>query len=460
MMELVLLVACLAVTVIIGLTLLNLLCYKFKPFSFFEKLALSYGLGMGAVTLEMLVFYFLKIRLNISNLLLPWIPLVVLTNLFIKPNSLHSVENREKPSLFEKILFMGISIEVFLAFFRALLKPLESFDSIAMYAIRSKIIYLSGEIAPNFFSVITKNYPNPDHPLLLPLSEVWVYTFLGNVGDLLVKIIFPMYFLSFLIIFYFLLKRFMSGKLAMLFTFILATIPQFNRFATIGYTDFILAYYYSIGTMFLFLWMKGRNIRFLVLAGIFSGLAIWTKNEGIVLCMVSFVLAGIFLIFNFKKALFGQILVFALIVALVAGPWLALRASEKLDNEVFRFSSVGLERFTDVLGKLDWIPVILYEFQKQFFGPKKWNIIWILFLVLLVMNFKTSFVGNMKYVSLSIILILFFYGSVYMLIPIKGPINWYLGSTISRLFIHFVPLVVFWLAMICNERKLISGVNK
>ena len=310
-------------------------------------------------------------------------------------------------------------------------------------------------IPHNFFSRITHNFPNPDYPLLVPLAEVWIYTFLGNLNDLLVKAIFPMYFLSILVVFFFLLKRFMSRNKALLFTFLLATIPQFNHFATIGYTDLILAYYYSIAVMFLYLWMREQNPRFLILSGLFSGFAVWTKNEGAVLCLVSLMLLGLFLVKNFKRKLIGQLVAFLLIVALISGPWLALKASTHLDSQLFRFSSMGLKRITDISGKLDWIPVILYEFQKQFFGPKKWNLIWILFLVVLIFNFRRSISDNLQYLTLSIILVIFFYGGVYLLIPVEGPINWYLSSAVSRLFIHFAPVTVFWLALMCHRRCLL-----
>ncbi|MFH1752750.1 MAG: hypothetical protein ABH875_01065, partial [Candidatus Omnitrophota bacterium] len=65
---------------------------------------------------------------------------------------------------------------------------------------------------------------------------------------------------------------------------------------------------------------------------------------------------------------------------------------------------------------------------------------------------KRSFCGDLAYFTLSIFFILLFYGAVYMLIPVDGPINWYVASGVSRLFIHFVPVTVFWLAILCSQR--------
>ncbi|MDB4349443.1 glycosyltransferase family 39 protein [Omnitrophica bacterium] len=460
-MEIILLLVCFAVTILIGWSLLGIVFYKSGDLFLFERLSLSYGMGMGAVGLEMLLFYFFKLQFSILNLLLPWIPVVIFSVFSLKAKPLPLIGQRRRLSLFERFLLAGISFEVILAFFRAFLKPLESFDSIAMYAMRSKIMYLSRMIPPNFFSEITPRLPNPDYPLLVPLAEVWVYTFLGSLNDLLVKAVFPMYFLSILVIFFFLLRRFISRSGAFLFTFLLATIPQFNRFATVGYTDLILAYYYSVGMIYLFLWMKEKRLQILLLAGIFCGFAIFTKNEGMVLYIVDLILLAIFLLCSLKRQrlkLLREATVFILTALLIAGPWLGIRLFNNLQNDLLQFSDMGAERFMGVFKKLDRIPVILYEFQKQFFGPKKWNLVWILFLALLVSNIKKSFSGDLKYFSLSVALILIFYTMVYMLIPIDGPIGWHVASGVSRLFIHFLPITVFWLALMCRQQHLIEEI--
>ena len=454
-MEFVLLAASVIIPTVIGWALLNIIFYKNDPFVFLEKMALSYGLGFGIVTLEMFFFYFLRLRLDICGLLAPWIPVTFLA-FILRPKRARVAQGAGALSLFERFLLLGISFEVIFSFFRSLIKPLEAFDSIAMYAVRSKIIYLAGMIPPDFFSRITLNYPNPDHPLLVPLAEVWVYTLLGKFDDLLVKIIFPAYLVSLLIAFFFFLKRLIPRREAFVFTFLLATIPQFNKFATIGYTDFILAYYYSIGTFLLYFWMKGRDSRLLILSGAFLAFGVLAKNEGIVLCLVSIIISGLFLFNNLREK--GRILrdlsVFILAMALICGPWLALRSTMRLDNEVLRLNEMGLGRFLKIFTRLDRIPVILYEFQKQFFGPKKWNLIWLVFFSLIVLKIKDSFSGETRYLVLSVILILLFYAGVYLLIPTEGSINWYLGSTVSRLFIHFVPVVVFWAALTCSKRGL------
>jgi len=450
-MEIISLILSFLVTITIGWSLLNIIFHKKNPFALFEKLAFSYGLGMGVVTLQFFIYHFLKIPSTRLTLLIPWIPIAAAGLFFIKQPA-PDAGRKERFSLFEKLLLCGISFEVIFAFFKALIRPLESFDSIAIYAVRAKAIYLAGGIAPDFFTKLTHSFPNPDYPLLIPISEAWVYTLMGGINDLLVKAIFPMYFLSILVIMYFFLKRFISRKFALIFTFLLATIPQLKHFATIGYADFALAFYYSIATMLLYLWMREKKTPVLLISALFMGFAVLTKNEGTALCLVNFLILSIFLAKNLKAPIIRQVFIYLFVAGIITIPWFALKLSAGMDNEILQFSSISLERLSDTFKNPGRIGVIFYEFQKQFFGPKKWNILWILFFACLALNIKKAFSPNIKYMSLAILFILGLYGGIYLFIPIDRPIQWHLGTTVSRLLLHFTPLIAFWLGLMTNEK--------
>jgi len=129
------------------------------------------------------------------------------------------------------------SFEVLYVFFRALIRPMESYDSIAMYAFKSKIFYLAKMIPPDFFKSFSDFVPHIEYPLLIPLAETQFYAFLGYLNDLLVKIIFPLYYVALLAVSYSISKRFLNRRASLLFTFLLATIPQVTDFATNGYAD-------------------------------------------------------------------------------------------------------------------------------------------------------------------------------------------------------------------------------
>ena len=106
--------------------------------------------------------------------------------------------------------------------------------------------------------------------------------FLGRINEQLVKSVFPLYYVAALGILYFGIRRFSSRTYALVFTFILASISQFNNFATNGYMDLPLAYYYLAGTLFLFYWFRETDkTGFLYISAIMTALArgVWCQPQ-------------------------------------------------------------------------------------------------------------------------------------------------------------------------------------
>jgi len=92
---------------------------------------------------------------------------------------------------------------------------------------------------------------------------------------------------------------------------------------------------------------------------------------------------------------------------------------------------------------------VIYEFQKQFFGPKKWNILWPAVLLALILNYRKIFRGTQRYITIYIMLVIAGYISVYILSPID--INFFLSRTWSRFILHFLPVILYWLAYILKD---------
>ena len=139
-------------------------------------------------------------------------------------------------------LVFGISFEVVYAFFRALVKPIEAYDAVAIYAIKSKIFYLAGAIPEEFFSRIAAIFPHPDYPLNIPLAQTLGYWSMGVLNDQLIKLIFPLFFVGILALLYFAVRRFAGRTYALVFAFLLASVPQFNAYAANAYLEVPLAF--------------------------------------------------------------------------------------------------------------------------------------------------------------------------------------------------------------------------
>ncbi len=418
-----------------------------RTFFLAEKAALIYCVGLGLLTMEMAVLSLIGIKFSVFSLSVCIVPIIAAAVL-IPPRRWDS----PKPfSVIEKFFIGAIAFEVLYAFFRTLIMPMEGYDAIAIYALKAKIFYLAGAIPHDFLTALKGFVPHIEYPLLIPLAETSFYTFLGSLNDLAVKVIFPLYYLSLLVVFYSVLKRFLNRKQSLLFTFLLATLPQVTDFATNGYADLPFAFYCSSAIFYLYLWMREKQKSFIILSFILSILAMWTKTEGLIFALINAVIAVIYSVKERSSATMGY--AYAALSVLMVGAYLFIGRSLGLAvNSDFVSSKASI--LTRLTTGFERIPAILYEYQIQFFGPKRWNLIWILFIAGLIIGFRKIFSKNLMPVTASIILVLLGYTGVYMISCSPQGIGWHLSTSGSRLFLHFVPLVALWLALMFKELNL------
>ena len=414
-MEIARLIIGFAATCLVGWNIVFWLLKRDRSFALPEILAFSYILGLGAITLELLFYSLLKIPFSIKWVLLPWV-FILPVNLFfyhkIAPFGKEGVGKSAeggsasggKKDLFERFLIAGIIFQVLYAFFKALIRPEDSFDSIGNFAFKAKMFFIEGRVPYDLFLNKAMDIQHADYPLFVPLSQVWMSMFIGSWNDLLVKAIFPMFLVSLLVIFYYALKRVIGPKWALISTFLLLTIPHFLNYATIGYADFALIMFYTASFLYLFLWISyRRENKYLILAALFSVLSLWAKNEGALLSLVNILLLALFLWLErremAKNEWFG-IFYFIGIVCTLEALWFVFIHKIGLSNEFINKETLKFSVFID---NLDRIPLVLYDCQKHIFGPKKWNISLLVFVAGLIFYFKKAFSGYFKYITLSIL---------------------------------------------------------
>ena len=450
-MEIIGLILSFLLAIAVGWNILFFIIRRDLSFPLAEKIALSYVIGLGALTVQMFLYSLTGIRFSVISLLIPHICLAVVgVFAFAKTPPTGSKPAETKNGTFDILLLAGILFQVFHAFFKALIKPMHSFDSIGNFAFKAKMLFMEGHVPYELFLNRSIDIQQADFPLFIPLSETWVYMFLGKWNDLLVKTLFPMFFVALLVIFYFVLKRIIGKRLALVSTFFLVTIPHFLNYATIGYADFALLMFYSASFFYMFLWISyRRENKYLFLAASLSLFAIWTKNEGVMLSLINIIIVFLFAFFarkDIKKLEIRSIFYFAFIIIALCTIWFGYLNALGMSHVTVNKESLKLSL---AIKNLNRIPLILYEWQKHVFGPKKWNISLLVFFAGLIVYFKTAFKSHFKYITLSILLTFAGYSAVYLITPFE--IRYHLRTTGSRLLLHFLPIVVFWIGYLAKE---------
>lgn len=444
-----------AIIMMIGWGVLRL-CAGSLALSRLETAAIAFPLGAGLISLEMLLSYFVKAPLTPRLVLAPWLVLMAVIWLIERQRRVDgnaapgTTVSEGKTGILWYVLVFGVTFEVLYAFFRALIQPIESYDAIAIYAIKSKMFYAAGAVNGSLFTTMKSFFPHPDYPLNIPLVETFFYTMMGGLNDQLVKIIFPLFFVALLALLYSAVRRFASRTYALLAVFLLATIPQANAYAANAYHEIPLACYYFASALLLFRFIeRPEDGRPLILSAIMVALGGWTKNEGLLYCVVNLAVLGAFVACNLKRiapAARLNVAAYPVIIVLISLPWLYIKKTYGLVNHEIDLANVNPVYVVAQLHKM--VPIV-YEFQKQFFGPKKWLLIWPVAAAVIIIYFRKAFAGVGKYMALSLALAISGYILFYLISYVD--VVFFVGKSWSRFLLHFLPLVIYWIAFTLKD---------
>ncbi|MFH1552513.1 MAG: glycosyltransferase family 39 protein [Candidatus Omnitrophota bacterium] len=431
-------------------------------YSVMELVSLSFFVGIGFACYQLFLYYLLGIDYSLGHIVI--VPLVLFIMVFsryiAKPQKLKDfmpVDNAGgRWGMTERLLVAALIVQVLWTVFLVVPTPVHSHDAVANYALKAKIFYFAAGVPDGFFAWGEAAVAHPDYPLLLPFLMTWIYVFTGF-NDLIVNMIMPVIYLAFLILFYSQMKKSFSRQYSLILVFILATIPQLADYATIIHTDLILTALVTCAFVYFLLYVRTGNRMPLVLSVLLFGFSLWTKNEAIVF-------AGAFVAVLFaciaraeparRKRALVDAAISLLIVTVIAAPWFAVRFSNTAVNSDIDFSRLTPERLWQ---NVKDIPVLLDLFQQEIFGPKKWNIFWVLVFAGIIWKRKMLGKGECFYAALFLALSVAGYFAGYMCTTGYN-LYFYVNTTISRFMLHFCGIALVFLAYLFkDDYREISG---
>ena len=146
-----------------------------------------------------------------------------------------------------------------------------------------------------------------------------------------------------------------------------------------------------------------------------------------------------------KRSSYASIIYIAIIGAILL-PWLWIKHRYGLINDEIDLKNLNPAYLWNHINRLG---TTFYELQKQLFGPKKWILLWPVTIAAGILNYKKIFTGPQKYISISLILAFCGYVTFYMISYLD--IGFFASKTWGRFLLHFLPLVVLWLAYMLKE---------
>ena len=231
------------------------------------------------------------------------------------------------------VIFVVLALLTFGSFlvvlFFTFLFPIRFWDAISCWSLKGKAFFIDSDIF-TFYTQHQYEFSHHSYPLYVSLLQSWIYIWIDRVDENLVKIIFPMFYLSGIFTLYYFFRKNLGRILSMLFVFVFSAIPIVADHGYIEYTNLLFSIVLLLGVYFFYLHRVKRKIgSYLVASSVFFALLASIRTEGMAYLALFFVLNLGFMVhdlakFKNKGRIFLNFLYSTGVAALLLAPWLLI----------------------------------------------------------------------------------------------------------------------------------------
>lgn len=449
--------------IIIGLIVVYLLGFSITFFVFKrnddirltvqEALGLSFLIGIGVVTVFMFLYDLLHIPIKAWTLLLISVIITVaLSWKYLKSIRSYFQNIRSELPHFKSAemnlawtaVFLIICFLLIGSVAKSLYWPTTSYDSVAGYDLMAKVIAAEGKIKVSLFDMDVAG-KRGIYPPLVEGSFAYAYLF----GSDSSKIITSLTYLSLILLFYALLRKYVNPLNAVLFSLLMIVTPEMFAHSSLSLTNMPGAAYAAPGLLYLFLWMDKKQKPYLYISAVLLGLNVWARNDGVVFNAAGFLL----LLYDaIKSKRWKEIIIFSTISFLPLFAWtiylkLAMGVTQdRFVNHLFW----DAERFGLLM---DWIKRLILDVNL-------YGLTFYIFFLAVLINIKDIFRDKSE-LLLMIVLSFIFYSSIYYQFDDtkQDSLNTMMRASFKRALFYFVPMVLFYASTNKRTRWLFAKID-
>ena len=435
-----------------------LLLYRGGELNILEKVGLSWFVGNGIYTFLIFLMGYFGLILSRENVFYLTSILTVfvffvfyfrckcrVTSLFgrnmlpvLKKQSVIRSLRSVYPNVSPFIITLFVFLLVCSSFLYNFLVPPRNWDSIALYDSRARMLVKT----PSIDSIAFERYYLV-YPLGSSLSNFWVYIFGGNNPSFIDSI----YYASFILVFYGVIRRTTSKILALMSVFIFSLNPQFYIHSTLGYANLWYAVLFASSLIYLWLWLRDNDKRgSLLLSALLLGLSFWVRSVEPFWVLPLFVV----LFFSLKKRKIWYFILYLLIVYTFRYFWYSF-VSRFYQHQAVASLESSFPRYVHLLlskNILQDISVTLIDVANGLFQNGR-GVLFVVFGASWYLSSRKGVLARNVWqliIVLGLVLLLIF-GSIAFRISIIRPSDWnQLQDSLPRILMFFVPVLIFFVA--------------
>ena len=425
-----------------GFLLVHLAWPERDLFSFFLKLFLGLGAGLGLDSL----FYFIVLLLapgKIPFFIIQILVLIVLiVMVFLRERNqtwnLKFQSSRCPPLLFP--LFLAALLLTFASFVNfSIRRDQGAFDAWMIYNRAARFIFRDAAhwratLSPDLYWGF-----HADYPLLVPLNVAWAWEAIGSESIRTPLIQSGLFLFGAIGLLFAALARIKSPAQGSLAAIILMSVSGFIRSGSGQTADVPLAFYLLASNVLLYLAVRQDDKILLALSGLMLGLAGWTKNEGLLAVAIG---VGVLLIFSIKQKSLKQ---FAYYLIGLAFPVLVIACFKLFlapPGDLFAGSlSDYFARMTDPSRYLLILKAVWNEILS--FGGWPFSLLACLVVYGLLAGFKVSNESARGFRLLLTLAGLQLLGYVFVYLITPHDLAWQLATSFDRTIMQVFPSLLF-----------------
>lgn len=366
-----------------------------------ERIALSWPLGAGLLTIQMFLMGLLRVSFERLPLSLPILVEIIGLSIWIKTKAIPVITkpssglwaefSSSETKLIKKIamavLLIWVCAKIGSVFLEASLRPIWAWDSWANWSVGGKLYFYTGGLmldapAQDFF---TKGAVSrmPSYPPHNPLLQAWMAIWLGRFDEVLAKFWQPFYFLSMAVLLYHVAAKAINRFAGLALTVLFTSSRLMSYHAVEAYSDLSVGVCHLMA-LYSFIRAMEKRGSWWILVGTFSAIALFIKSESPGFVGPLMLSALLYIWMNRKEPGAAGSLLRIGLPLLLAAPWFLFKAMSNLHI----FQDYLAESPAPLLG---WHAAeSLPRVASEFLSLQNFNILLVSFPLLLLANGKPS----------------------------------------------------------------------